>query len=106
MRTNIEIDDELMAAAMKGGQFKTKREAVEAGLRLLARRAAYQKIRAMRGKLHWDDSDAAWEAERQRLGAADPSKAAAKKAKAAAPAPRRNASRPTSGNVSRKGVPA
>ena len=105
MRTNIEIDDELMAAAMKGGQFKTKRETVEAGLRLLARRAAYQKIRAMRGKLHWDDSDAAWEAERQRLSASDPSKAAAQKAKAAAQkakaaalAPRRNASR--------KGVPA
>ena len=66
MRTNIEIDDELMAAAMKGGQFKTKREAVEEGLRLIARRKAYQDIRALRGKIHWDDSDAAepkWEIE-------------------------------------------
>lgn len=102
MRTNIEIDDQLMAAAMKGGQFKTKREAVEAGLRLLARRAAYQKIRAMRGKLHWDDSDAAWEAERQRLTAAGQTQAADKKAHAAAPAPRRHASR----KASPKGVPA
>lgn len=98
MRTNIEIDDELMAAAMKSGEFKTKREAVEAGLRLIARRAAYQKIRAMRGKLHWDDSDAAWEAERQRQSAADKTKTTGKKTKAAAPAARRNASR--------KGVPA
>lgn len=96
MRTNIEIDDELMAAAMKGGEFKTKREAVEAGLRLLARRAAYQKIRDMRGQLHWNDSDAAWEAERQR--AVRTSKAATKASPRAAAAPRR----PTR----RKGMPA
>ena len=38
MRTNIDIDDNLMAAAMQGGQYKTKREAVEDGLRLIARR--------------------------------------------------------------------
>lgn len=53
MRTNIVIDDDLMDAAMKAGQFKTKRDAVEEGLRLVARRAAYQNIRALRGKLHW-----------------------------------------------------
>jgi Arc/MetJ family transcription regulator len=53
MRTNIVIDDQLMEAAMKAGGFKTKRDAVEEGLRLLARRAAYQNIRALRGKLHW-----------------------------------------------------
>ena len=53
MRTNIVIDDELMEAAMKAGGFKTKRDAVEEGLRLLARRAAYQNIRALRGKLLW-----------------------------------------------------
>lgn len=53
MRTNIVIDDELMEAAMKAGGFKTKRDAVEEGLRLLARRAAYQNIRALRGKLKW-----------------------------------------------------
>ena len=37
MRTNIEIDDDLMAAAMAAGGFKTKKEAVEEGLRLLKR---------------------------------------------------------------------
>ena len=36
MRTNIDIDDELMAAALEAGPYKTK-EAVEAGLKLLAR---------------------------------------------------------------------
>ena len=54
MRTNIVIDDHLMDAAMKAGGFKTKRDAVEEGLRLLARRAAYQNLRALRGKLQWD----------------------------------------------------
>ena len=54
MRTNIVIDDKLMAQAMKAGDFKTKKDAVEEGLRLLARRAAYQNLRALRGKLQWN----------------------------------------------------
>jgi antitoxin ParD1/3/4 len=53
MRTNIIIDDELMANAMAAGGFTTKKDAVEEGLKLLARQVAYQRIRAMRGKLHW-----------------------------------------------------
>ena len=53
MRTNIVIDDHLMQAAMVAGNFKTKKDAVEEGLRLLARRKVYQDIRALRGKLHW-----------------------------------------------------
>lgn len=60
MRTNIVIDDKLMAAAMAAGNFKTKREAVEEGLRLIARRKAYDALLQARGTLHWDDSDAAW----------------------------------------------
>ena len=60
MRTNIEIEDKLMAAAMAAGGFKTKREAVDAGLRLVARRKVYDGLLALRGKLQWDDSDEAW----------------------------------------------
>jgi Arc/MetJ family transcription regulator len=60
MRTNIVIDDTLMDAVMATGDYKTKREAVEAGLRLIQRRKAYAAIRAARGTLHWDDSDEAW----------------------------------------------
>lgn len=60
MRTNIVIDDKLMDAVMSTGDYKTKREAVEAGLRLIQRRKAYAAIRAARGTLHWDDSDEAW----------------------------------------------
>ena len=55
MRTNIDIDDTLMDAAMRAGPYSTKREAVEAGLQLLARKAAYRDILALRGQLQWDD---------------------------------------------------
>jgi Arc/MetJ family transcription regulator len=59
MRTNIVIDDALLDAAMKAGPFSTKKDAVEAGLRLLARQAAYREILALRGKLRWDDAPGA-----------------------------------------------
>lgn len=55
MRTNIDIDDSLMEAAMKGGQFRTKREAVEEGLRLVARRNHALEVLKWEGRLHWDD---------------------------------------------------
>lgn len=65
MRTNIDIDDDLMAAAMKAGPFKTKREAVEAGLQLLKRQAAYREILKYRGQLTWGwDDDAPAESAR------------------------------------------
>mgnify|MGYP001478940624 CR=1 FL=1 len=57
MRTNIDIDDALMAEAMKAGPFKTKKDAVEAGLRLLARQAAYREILKWRGKLDWQGDE-------------------------------------------------
>jgi hypothetical protein len=56
MRANIEIDDDLMHAAMRAGSYATKKDAVEAGLRLLARAASYREILAWRGKLMWDDA--------------------------------------------------
>jgi Arc/MetJ family transcription regulator len=55
MRTNIIIDETLMDKAMKAGGYKTKKDAVEAGLTLLARRAAYREVLAWRGKLSWTD---------------------------------------------------
>ena len=59
MRTNIEIDDKLMAAAMKAGGYATKKETVEAALKILARKRAYQNVLALGGKLKWDgDLDA------------------------------------------------
>lgn len=43
MRTNIDIDDDLMAQAMSAGPYKTKKDAVEAGLKLLARQPPIAK---------------------------------------------------------------
>ncbi len=57
MRTNIEIDDQLMAQAMLAGPYKTKKDAVEAGLKLLARQAAYREILKWRGKLKWEGDE-------------------------------------------------
>jgi len=57
MRTNIDIDDELMAAALEAGPYKTKKEAVEAGLKLLARQAAYREVLKWRGKLKWEGDE-------------------------------------------------
>jgi len=54
MRTNIDIDDTLMSQAMKAGPYRTKKEAVEAGLKLLARQVAYREILKWEGKLKWE----------------------------------------------------
>lgn len=53
MRTNIVIDDHLMAEAMQATGLKTKREAVELGLKTLLRLRRQEEIRAFRGKLGW-----------------------------------------------------
>ena len=57
MRTNIDIDDALMSQALQAGPFKTKKDAVEAGLKLLARQAAYREILKWRGKLEWQGDE-------------------------------------------------
>jgi antitoxin ParD1/3/4 len=57
MRTNIDIDDDTLEAAMQAGPFKTKKDAVEAGLKLLARQAAYREILKWQGKLKWEGDD-------------------------------------------------
>ena len=53
MRTNIVIDDELMRAVLKATGLRTKREAVEAGLRTLLQLKQQEGIRKYRGKLAW-----------------------------------------------------
>ena len=57
MRTNIDIDDALMSKAMQAGPYQTKKEAVEAGLKLLARQVAYREILKWRGKLKWEGDE-------------------------------------------------
>lgn len=59
MRTNIMIDDQLMADTLRLTGVKTKREAVELGLRTVVRLKQQETLRAFRGKLAWNgDLDA------------------------------------------------
>jgi Arc/MetJ family transcription regulator len=54
MRTNIEIDDKLMSDALRLTGLKTKKEAVELGLRTLLRLRQQEELRRFRGKLQWE----------------------------------------------------
>ena len=54
MRTNIVIDDQLMQDTLRATGLKTKREAVELGLRTLLRLQQQEAIRRFRGKLRWE----------------------------------------------------
>jgi Arc/MetJ family transcription regulator len=53
MRTNIVIDDKLMRDTLRATGIKTKREAVEEGLRTLLRLSKQAEIRRLRGKINW-----------------------------------------------------
>jgi Arc/MetJ family transcription regulator len=54
MRTNIVIDDQLMSEALKLTGLKTKKEAVELGLKTLIRLKKQEGVRQYRGKLKWE----------------------------------------------------
>jgi Arc/MetJ family transcription regulator len=54
MRTNIEIDDKLINEAMRSSGARTKKAAVEAGLRLLVKTHSQGAVRKLRGKVHWE----------------------------------------------------
>lgn len=54
MRMAIDIDDRLMRQAMRLSGARTRKAAVEAGLRLLAQTHAQGSIRRLRGKIHWE----------------------------------------------------
>lgn len=54
MRTNIVIDDQLMREALRTTGLRTKKEAVELGLRTLLRLQQQADIRRLRGTLAWE----------------------------------------------------
>ncbi len=53
MRTNIDIDDDLMREAMRASGGSTKRAVVEEALRLLVQTRGQARIRRLRGKVAW-----------------------------------------------------
>ena len=57
MRTTLVVDDEIMAQAMQSGPYKTKKAAVESGLKLRAQKAVYREIPKWRGKLKWEGDE-------------------------------------------------
>ncbi len=54
MRTNIVINDELVAEAQRLTGISTKRGVVEEALQLLVRLKRQEAVRAWRGKLPWE----------------------------------------------------
>jgi len=54
MRTNIVINARLMRQAMQATGLRTKRETVQASLRLLVQIHAQPPIRQLRGTIQWD----------------------------------------------------
>lgn len=53
MRTNIEIDDALIAAALRATGLRTKRAVVEEGLRMLIRLHKQESVLKLAGKVRW-----------------------------------------------------
>ena len=56
MRTNVVIDDDLMKSALKVSGLKTKKDAIEEGLKLLVQVRGRKEIKGFRGKLKWSGS--------------------------------------------------
>lgn len=56
MRTNVVIDDDLMESALKTSGIRTKKDAIEEGLKLLVQMKGQEKIKGYRGKLKWTGS--------------------------------------------------
>ncbi len=54
MRTNIDIDDTLLANVLEITGLKTKREAVDYALRVLWRMHQQKELRNLRGKVAWE----------------------------------------------------
>ncbi|MBN2030084.1 type II toxin-antitoxin system VapB family antitoxin [bacterium] len=53
MRTNVVIDDQLMDTALRTSGLQTKKDAIEAGLKLLVQFSRQKAVRHYRGKLKW-----------------------------------------------------
>jgi Arc/MetJ family transcription regulator len=54
MRTNIEIDDELMEEAQRLSGLKTKRAVIDAALRMFVRVKRQTDILSLPGKVRWE----------------------------------------------------
>ena len=53
MRTNVVLDDDLVRSALSLSGFKTKKKAIEEGLKLLIQLNRQKRVKSFRGKLKW-----------------------------------------------------
>lgn len=68
-RTNIVIDDVLVAKAMRLTGARTKREVIDIALRRLVEKGdLYRAIRRLRGKLEWQGEVDSWRSSRPPSG--------------------------------------
>ena len=69
MRTNVVLDDELVERAKQVTGMRTKREVIHEALRTLVRLKEQERVRELRGRLHWEgDLDAMRESRLGDLG--------------------------------------
>ena len=54
VRTNVDIDDRLLAEAQELSGATTKKETVHRGLELLVRLGHQSELKQLRGQLHWE----------------------------------------------------
>lgn len=66
MRTNIDIDDELLKKATQVTGLKTKKAVVDEALRRIVRCARQvEAIRALKGSVEWEGDIKAWRKDRE-----------------------------------------
>jgi len=54
VRTNVVVDQQLIAEALDLTGLKTKKAVIEEALRTLTRLKRQERVRALRGQLHWE----------------------------------------------------
>lgn len=54
VRTNVVLDDQLMSLALRSSGCRTKRAAIESGLRLLVQVNSQRKLRTLKGRIGWE----------------------------------------------------
>jgi len=54
MRTNIDIDNELISAVIDACGYKTKKETVEESLKMMLKINRQRSFRSLRGRINWE----------------------------------------------------
>lgn len=69
MHTNLDLDEDLVAEALRLTGLRTKKAVVEEGLRALIRLHEQQDVRRLRGMLRWEEPEPRLAAKKGKGGA-------------------------------------